>query len=244
MGIGIHTQTLVVKHSAIRALPSTNEENQVVLRGKLRDIRHAVGHITTDGIETLEGRIFRDVRLDVVDDTVELVERLCGLRIQIDVSREIELSHLVKALYDNGCALGLTYKAKYLGMTFLTKNHNLSRLTRFVVLLFDTLLELEYHRTRSIDNLDVVTTGQLVGLRGFTMGTEQHLGIMEFAHVIVVDDDKAHLTEALALHTIMNDIAQAVELGTFSQLFLGFLYGGGHSEAESTAVVDFYLKHN
>ena len=57
-----------------------------MLGGKLRDVRHAVGHVTTDGVEALEGGILRDMTLDIVDDAMELVERLRGLTIQIDVA--------------------------------------------------------------------------------------------------------------------------------------------------------------
>ena len=79
VGIGVHAQTLVIEHLAIRALAPADEEYQVVARSKLRDIGHAVGHTTADGVEALERGFGRDVRLDVVDDAMELVERLRGL---------------------------------------------------------------------------------------------------------------------------------------------------------------------
>ena len=79
VAVGIDAQALVEEHLAVGTLAATDEEDKVVLRGKLRDVGHTVGHITADGVEALEGGIWRDVRLDVVDDAVELVERLRGL---------------------------------------------------------------------------------------------------------------------------------------------------------------------
>ena len=55
MGVRVHAQTLIIEHLAVRALSTTDKEDEVVLRGKLRDIGHAVGHRTADGVETLEG---------------------------------------------------------------------------------------------------------------------------------------------------------------------------------------------
>ena len=75
------------------------------------------------------------------------------------------------------------------------------------------------------------------------MSTKKYLYVMQLAHLVVVDGDEPHLTQALALHTIMNNIAEAIELIALGQLFLCFLDGGGHSEAETTAVVDLNLQH-
>ena len=87
--IGVHTQTFIVKHLAIGALASADEEDEIVLRGELGDVGHAIGHVSTDCIETLESSILGNVGLDVVDDFMELVKRLRGLRIQVDVAREV-----------------------------------------------------------------------------------------------------------------------------------------------------------
>ena len=94
-------------------------------------------------------------------------------------------------------------------MTFLTENHYLS-IVVFVVLFLDTLLELQHHRTGSIDNLDVVLSGQLVSLRWLTMGTKQHLGIVQLAHLVVIDGDESHITQTIALHTIVYNITKAI----------------------------------
>ena len=42
------------------------------------------------------------------------------------------------------------------------------------------------------------------------MSTQQHLGIMQLLHLLVVDSDKTHLAQAVALSTVMHNIAKAV----------------------------------
>ena len=44
MTVGIHTQTLIEKHLAVRTLTTADEKDQVVLLGEAGDIRHAVGY--------------------------------------------------------------------------------------------------------------------------------------------------------------------------------------------------------
>ena len=73
------------------------------------------------------------------------------------------------------------------------------------------------------------------------MRTQQHLGMMQLAQLVVVDGDESHLAQSLTLHTVMDDISQAIELVALGQFLLGFLDGGGHSEAEATAFVYFNL---
>ena len=76
VGIGIDTQALIEQHLAIRTLAPTDKEDEVVLGGELRDVRHAVGYRATDGVKALERSIGGDVFLDIFDDAMELVERL------------------------------------------------------------------------------------------------------------------------------------------------------------------------
>ena len=125
VGVGIDTQAFVVEHLTIRAFASTDKEDKVVLGGKLRDVGHAVGHRAADGVERAEGGIGRDVLLDILDDAMELVERLGGLRIEVDVAREVELRHVVEMFNDDGITCRLAYQTQYLRMTFLAKNNYL-----------------------------------------------------------------------------------------------------------------------
>ena len=125
VAVGVHPQTLVEKHLAVRALPPADEEDQVVFRGETGDVRHAVGHRAADGVETLEGGALGDMRLDVVDDAVELIERLRGLGVEVDVAGEVEFCHLIEVLDDNGLGFGLADEAEDLGVAFFPKNHDL-----------------------------------------------------------------------------------------------------------------------
>ena len=63
--------------------------------------------------------------LDILDDAVELVERLRCLRIEIDVAREIEALDILEVGDDDGFALRLTDKTEHLSMTGLAEDDNL-----------------------------------------------------------------------------------------------------------------------
>ena len=125
VGVGIDALTLVEEHPAVTALATTDKEDEVVAGGKLRDVGHAVGHRAANGVEALEGGARGDVRLDIVDDAVKLVERLGGLRVEINVAGEVEVFHFVEVLNDNGVASRLPHQAQYLGVSFLAEDDNL-----------------------------------------------------------------------------------------------------------------------
>ena len=60
--------------------------------------------------------------LNVCDDAMELIEAFRGLRIEIDIAREIEFLHIVKMGYDNSVAACLPYESHHLSMTWLAEN--------------------------------------------------------------------------------------------------------------------------
>ena len=74
------------------------------------------------------------------------------------------------------------------------------------------------------------------------MGPQQHLDVVQPGHLSVVDGDEPHLAQALTLHAVVHDVAQAVERTPLGQLLLGFLNGSSHAEAEAAAVVYLYLE--
>ena len=239
VGVGIDTQALVVEDLSVGTLTATDEKDEVMAGSKLRDVRHAVGYAAADGIETLEDGLRRDVRLDVFDDAVILVERFRGLRVEVDVSGKVEPFHLIEVLYDDGVRLCLPDESEHLSVTALAEDDDL-RSPRLIILFLDTLLELEHHGASGIDDLDMVAAGEFVGLRGLAMGAQQHLHIVEFAQVVVIDGDKPQVLQPFTLHAVVDDISQAIEgLIACAKFFFGFLYGGGHTKAEATAVVDF-----
>lgn len=84
--IGINTLAFVEKHLSVAALSATDKQNEVVARGKIGYVGHAVGHLSADGVEASEGSRRRDMLLYIVDDAMKLVEALGGLRVKIDVA--------------------------------------------------------------------------------------------------------------------------------------------------------------
>ena len=108
-------------------------------RGEAADIRHTVCHLPADGVEAAERGVGRDVALYVVDDAVELVERLGGLRIQIYVAREVERLHIVEMGYHVGAALGLSHKTEHLGMSGFAEYHYLRFAMGIILTLYATL---------------------------------------------------------------------------------------------------------
>ena len=55
MAVGIHAQTFLEQHLAIAALMAAHKKDKVVAGCKACNVRHAVGYLTADGVETLEG---------------------------------------------------------------------------------------------------------------------------------------------------------------------------------------------
>ena len=125
IGTRIDTQTFVVEHATVTALTSADKEDKVVAGSKLRDARHAASHLSADGVERTERSNRGDVRGDIVDDEMELVERLRGLGIKEDVASEIELFHIIELLDDDSLAFGLTHKSQHFCMAVLAKDDNL-----------------------------------------------------------------------------------------------------------------------
>ena len=122
MGVGVDALALAKEHLAVAALTAADEEDEVVAGGKLRDALHAVGHGTADGVERAEGGRGGYVAADILNDAVKLVERLRGLRVEVDVAGEVKTLRLVETFNDDGRAFCLPDKAKNLGMAFLTKD--------------------------------------------------------------------------------------------------------------------------
>ena len=56
----------------------------------------------------------------------------------------------------------------------------------------------------------------------------------------MVDGDEPLLVQTLHLHTIVNNVAKTIEARTLGKLLLSLLDGSGDTEAEATALVDFY----
>ena len=111
IAVGIDAVALLEQHLTITALSSRHKQYKVVTRSKRRYVWHTVGYLSADGIEALELGSFAHVFLYVFYDAMESVERLSGLRIQIDVAREVKTLHVFHLLYYNGMTRSLTYQS-------------------------------------------------------------------------------------------------------------------------------------
>ena len=82
-------------------------------------------------------------------------------------------------LYHDGFAARLPHKTEHFGVSVLSEDNDL-RVGVGIELFLDALLQLQYHRTSGINNLDVVATGKFVGFGWLAMCTQQHFHIVQF----------------------------------------------------------------
>lgn len=141
-----------------------------MFRGKRSNIWHAVGNLTADGVVVGESGIRTDMLTDVVHNSLESIQGLGGLRKETDVLVEIKAVDLLRCLDNDGCAVGLSYKSQYLGMTVLSEDDNLlAMIFVSIVFPFYPFLQVKYNGTCGVDNIDVVLLSLLVcagALRG------------------------------------------------------------------------------
>lgn len=147
--------------------------------------------------------------LDIVDDMMEVVESLGGLRIEVDVLGEVELLDIIDFLDYDSLLASLTHQAKDFGMTVFAKYHYLG-IGGSIVLSPDAALQSQHHGAGGIDNLDVVALGKLVGLWRFAMGSQQDFDIVELGELLMVDGDEPFGMEAFYFHAVVYDIAKAI----------------------------------
>lgn len=86
VAVGVYLLTAREECMPVAALATTDKEDEVVVGGKLRDMRHAVGNLAADGVEALKGHTGRDMRADIVDDATVFVKVLCRLGVEVDVA--------------------------------------------------------------------------------------------------------------------------------------------------------------
>ena len=106
---------------------------------KARNVGHTVGHLSANRIETAKNSLITDVRLDVFDDSMKLVQTLCRLRVEVNIAFKIKLMHLVEMLYHNGFTTCLPHKSQHFGVSVLSKDNDLC-VGIGIELLFNALL--------------------------------------------------------------------------------------------------------
>ena len=181
--------------------------------------------------------------LDIVDNPMKLIQRLGGLREEIHITCEIQTFHILETFNHNSPSIGLSHQSQHFCMSRFAKDDKLG-MRVLVALGLDAALQLQHHGTGGINDFDMVLTGQLIGLRRLTVCAEQHLHIMQMAQLLMVDGNESHPFQPLTLHAVVHDVTQTVERGALGQFLLGLADGSGHSEAETTAIVYFYLQHS
>ena len=82
--------------------------------------------------------------------------------------------------------MGLPHKAKDFGMSILAENDNL-RMRIIIILLLDAPLQLQHHWTGGVDDLNVMTFSQFIGLWRFAMRSQQHFHVVKSGEVVVID---------------------------------------------------------
>ncbi len=240
MAVGVDPSALVEQHSAVAAFSAANEEHEVVARGKRAYVGHAVCHLSANGVIALECCRGRDMCLNVFYDTVELVERLCSLRIQIYVALEIQALHVIEMVDYTSLAAGLTYESEHLGMTGFAKDNNLSIGSLIIFALYPAL-QLQHNGACGIYYLDIVLSGKGVSLRRFAVGAQQYFHVVELRHLVVVNSNESHLLQAFTLHSVVHDVAQAIKGIAAGKFFFRLADSRSYTEAKATATVDFYF---
>ena len=90
--------------------------------------------------------------------------------------------HILKLLYHDGMAFGLSHQSQHLGMSLLAKDDDLG--IRIVgILLLDTLLQLQDHRTGRINDLYLISLCQSISLRWFSLAST--FATLSLADVVV-----------------------------------------------------------
>ena len=111
MTVGVHSLTLIEENPAVTTFPPTNKEKQIMTGSEGCNARHTIRYLSADGIETLERSIRRDIQLDILDDPLELIQRLSGLGLQIDIATEIQPLHILETGNDNRVVLRLPHQS-------------------------------------------------------------------------------------------------------------------------------------
>lgn len=204
--VGVHAMTFLEEHLAVGTLAPAHKKHEVVLGSKAGYIRHTIGHLSADGVKTLESGTLYNMLLTILYDTMKLVETLSCLGIEIDIAREIQFLHILEFLNHDGLAGSLPHQSQHLCVSILAKDDYL-RIRIAGILPLDTFLQLQHHRTGGVNDVYMVLLGQGISLRRLTMSTQQHLDMMQLLHILVVDGDQPGMMQPFHLHSVVYDVA-------------------------------------
>ena len=199
--------------------------------GKVLDVRQTVGYLTANGIKILELRRRLNPFGDILHYGFETFEGFGRLREQADIAGKVQHAGLLGRFYHDSTAARLPYQTEHFGMTTLTIYHDLWRISSICYAL-DTALQLQYHWAGGIYQLYAATLRLCVGRGWFAVCAKQYLASTgQGGKLLVVYGLQSHSTQAIALATIVHDIAQAIQHTVFAQFLLGLADRCGHTEA-------------
>src|SRR5690606_16440920 len=96
-----------------------------------------------------------------------------------------------------------------LGMAMLTENKNLLIL---IVRGLDTVLQLQHYRTGSINKGNIIFQGYAIRFGCLSMGTNQHLLILQGRKNVMVNDTESLCLKPRHLLIIMHNISQTIQI--------------------------------
>ena len=99
---------------------------------------------------------------------------------------------------------------------------------------------MKHHRAGGIHNLYPILPCTLIGLWRFTVGTQQHLGMLQPIERGMVDGHQPHALEPVTFPAVVNNVAQTIERRTARQFLLCLSYGTGHSKTEARTLINLY----
>lgn len=189
--VGVDGTALSEEHPAVGAFFTADEEDSIVLSGKLSDVLHAVCGLSADSVVVAERCVGIHAFAYFVYYLTEAVERLGGLRIETDVFIVIKFVQVVGRFYDDGIATCLPHETEHFGVTVFPVDYNLF-VFEFagVVFFFDAFLQVKYDGARSIDEEDMVVLGGKVSFWRFAVGAQEDFYVVQAGESGVVDGNE------------------------------------------------------
>ena len=74
------------------------------------------------------------------------------------------------------------------------------------------------------------------------MGAKQYLHTMKLLQLLMVNGDESLVLKAFHLHSIVDNIAQAIKGFSLGEFLFSLPYCGSDSETESTSIIYFYVE--
>ena len=146
-----------------------------------------------------------------LDDVVVFLQRLCGLRVEVDIFfvAYFRILQFLKMFYDDGIPICLPHESQYLRMTVFSEDYDL-RFRIFKILFPNSALQSEHHWACGINDLHIIPLCSGICLRWLAMSSQQHPNSMKVFEVVVVDGDQSSVMQSFTFRSVVYDIAETV----------------------------------